>query len=191
MRMTRSKKRERWWVVVEGETHLAEITFVQGRGSPNLMTLFIDDQTVGEAEFWYYSGVLGSFPWRSVTLEARVEQHGLLRRDVELYVDGQKAERAPEGAVAPAPSATAAPAVVAAPAVAAAPAPAQATPLTLALDAGLVDALRARAAASGLTVEALAEQALRVFLDKPSGALDEDAIRRLIREEMERGGKRS
>ncbi len=180
--MASTKKRERWWVVVTGERHLAEITFVQGRGSPNLMTLIIDGQDVGEAEFWYYSGSLGAFPWRGVTIEARVEQHGLLRRDVELYVDGQKAERAPEGAVAPTPA-------PAAPAIATTSAMGGKTPLTLSLDEGLADALRTRAAASGLTIEALAEQALRVFLDRPSGALDEDAIRRLIREELERGGK--
>ena len=183
--MANSKKRERWWLAVTDERHLAEITFVQGRGSPNKLTLLIDDQPVGEGEFWYYSGTLGTFPWRGVTLEARVEQHGLLRRDVELYVDGQKAPRAAEGDVPP-PVATAPVATTAAP-----PALTATTPLTLALDAGLADALRARAAASGVTVEALAEQALRVFLDKPSGALDEDAIRRLIREEMERGNTAS
>lgn len=61
------------------------------------------------------------------------------------------------------------------------------TRITIYLDNDVLDAFRDMAEASGGGYQTLINKALREHLARPGYAIDEMALRRVIREEMERG----
>ncbi|MCW5881386.1 MAG: BrnA antitoxin family protein [Anaerolineae bacterium] len=63
------------------------------------------------------------------------------------------------------------------------------TRITIYLDNDVLDAFRDMAEASGSGYQTLINKALREYLDKPGYIIDEMALRRVLREELERGGK--
>ncbi len=62
------------------------------------------------------------------------------------------------------------------------------TRITIYLDNDVLDAFRDMAESSGSGYQTLINKALREYLARPGYVIDEMALRRVIREEMERGG---